>query len=43
MIGDVVGRPGRKGMAALLPELRHKHEVDLVVANGENAAEQDSK
>ena len=38
MIGDVVGRPGRKGMAALLPELRHKHEINLVVANGENAA-----
>lgn len=36
--GDVVGKPGRKAVAALLPELRQKHELDLVVANGENAA-----
>lgn len=38
MVGDVIGRPGRQAMAALLPELRHKHEIDLVIANGENAA-----
>jgi metallophosphoesterase (TIGR00282 family) len=38
MVGDVIGRPGRHAMAALLPELRHKNMVDIVVANGENAA-----
>lgn len=38
MVGDVVGKPGRRAVAALLPELRRKHELDLVVANGENAA-----
>ena len=38
MIGDVVGKPGRKAIAALLPGLRQKHSIDLVVANGENAA-----
>lgn len=38
MLGDVIGRPGRQAMAALLPELRHKHEIDLAIANGENAA-----
>ena len=38
MIGDVVGRPGRRAMDALLPALREKHKVDLTVANGENAA-----
>ncbi len=38
MIGDVVGKPGRRTVAALLPELRRELEVDLVVANGENAA-----
>ncbi len=38
MIGDVVGRPGRKGVAALLPGLRRELSVDLVIANGENAA-----
>ena len=38
VVGDVVGRPGRKALAALLPGLRQEHEVDLIVANGENAA-----
>ena len=38
MIGDVVGRPGRRVVRALLPDLRRDHKIDLVVANGENAA-----
>lgn len=38
MIGDVVGRPGRRAVAHLLPELRRSLELDLVLANGENAA-----
>ena len=38
MIGDVVGRPGRQAVQALLPHLRQKLQLDLVVANGENAA-----
>src|SRR3989304_2169288 len=38
MIGDVVGRPGRRAVAALLPDLRCELNVDLVIANGENAA-----
>lgn len=38
MIGDVVGRPGRRAVEQLLPGLRHKYELDLVIANGENAA-----
>ncbi|MCX5995008.1 MAG: TIGR00282 family metallophosphoesterase [Chloroflexi bacterium] len=38
MVGDVVGKPGRKAISVLLPELREKHEIDLIVANGENAA-----
>jgi len=37
-IGDVVGGPGRRGLAAALPGLREEHEPDLIVANGENAA-----
>src|SRR5918999_596672 len=37
-IGDVVGDPGRKAVAALLPGLRHEHSLDVVIANGENAA-----
>src|SRR3990172_165240 len=38
MIGDVVGRPGRRAVAALLPELRRELALHLVIANGENAA-----
>ena len=38
MIGDAVGRPGRTAVQALLPDLRTKHNLDLVVLNGENAA-----
>jgi metallophosphoesterase (TIGR00282 family) len=37
-IGDVVGRPGRAGLAAAMPELRRQHSPDLVIANGENSA-----
>jgi len=38
MIGDVVGRPGRQAVAVLLPSLRAELALDLVIANGENAA-----
>ncbi|MBI2908825.1 MAG: TIGR00282 family metallophosphoesterase [Chloroflexi bacterium] len=38
MVGDVVGRPGRRAVRELLPSLRQQHDIDLVVANGENAA-----
>src|SRR5215217_3767309 len=36
-IGDVVGKPGRKGLAAAMPALRAEQHPDLVVVNGENA------
>jgi len=38
IIGDIIGRPGRRGVRALVPELRRQYSIDLVVANGENAA-----
>jgi len=38
VIGDVIGRPGRRAVEALLPNLRKEHQIDLVLANGENAA-----
>jgi len=38
MVGDVVGRPGRHAVAKVLPRLRTQHQVNLVIANGENAA-----
>lgn len=37
-LGDVVGRPGRRAVAAILPRLRREGEIDFVVANGENAS-----
>ena len=37
-VGDIVGKPGRRALADLLPELRERHEPDWVVVNGENAA-----
>jgi hypothetical protein len=37
-IGDIVGGPGRRGLAKLLPGLREELEPEIVIANGENAA-----
>lgn len=37
-IGDIVGKPGRRAVATLLPDLRREFGVDVVVANVENAA-----
>jgi metallophosphoesterase (TIGR00282 family) len=37
-IGDVVGKPGRRALQALLPSLRDELALDVVVANGENVA-----
>jgi hypothetical protein len=37
-IGDVVGKAGRRAVSSLLPEIRRSHNLDLVIANGENAA-----
>jgi metallophosphoesterase (TIGR00282 family) len=38
MIGDVIGKPGRQALAAVLPDLRRQREIDFVTANGENLA-----
>lgn len=38
MIGDVMGRTGRDCLRDLLPKIRENYEIDLVIANGENAA-----
>lgn len=37
-IGDVVGKPGRRAVAALVPQLRRQRNVEFVIANGENSA-----
>ena len=37
-VGDIIGSPGRQVTQALLPGLRQQYELDLIIANGENAA-----
>lgn len=38
VIGDVVGRPGRRALRELVPGLRKEYGLDMVIANGENSA-----
>src|SRR5574341_2625801 len=38
ILGDVVGRPARRALSALVPPLIAEERIDLVVANAENAA-----
>lgn len=38
IFGDVIAKPGRKAVAAILPRWRKEHAVDFVVANVENLA-----
>lgn len=37
-IGDIVGSPGRRAVKELLPNLKHRHGLDVIIANGENSA-----
>jgi 2',3'-cyclic-nucleotide 2'-phosphodiesterase len=37
-IGDIIGKPGRETIQKLLPGLRKQYNLDLVIANAENAA-----
>jgi len=37
-IGDIIGKPGRQAIARMLHRLVDRHRIDLVIANGENAA-----
>ena len=37
-IGDIVGKPGRRVIREMLPEIISDHGIDFVVANCENAA-----
>ncbi len=37
-IADVIGSPGREVVRELLPDLRRRHGVSLVICNGENSA-----
>lgn len=37
-IGDIIGRPGRRAVREILPKIVRDGEIDLVIANCENAA-----
>lgn len=37
-IGDIVGRPGRRAIKEIVPELKNEFKPDIVIANGENMA-----
>lgn len=37
-LGDIVGKPGRDGLKEQLPLLKEECNIDVVIANGENAA-----
>ena len=37
-IGDIVGKSGRQIVADHLPLIKKEHDIDFVIANGENAA-----
>jgi len=38
MLGDIIGRPGRRHTLRWIADLRSREELDFVVVNGENAA-----
>ena len=37
-VGDIIGKPGRQATQELLPGLQQQYGLDLIIANGENAA-----
>lgn len=39
IVGDVVGKPGRKILSAMLKKLKEQYEAEFAIANVENAAE----
>ena len=38
LIGDIIGRPGRQVVEQFVPALRRQYELDMIIANAENAA-----
>lgn len=38
IIGDIVGNTGRMVIKKLLPQFSQEHDLDMIIANGENAA-----
>ncbi len=37
-IGDIVGSPGRSAVKAIVPKLKQREGIDMVIANAENSA-----
>ncbi|MBN2516802.1 MAG: TIGR00282 family metallophosphoesterase [Deltaproteobacteria bacterium] len=37
-ISDIIGKPGRRAVARLLPSIVNDNEIDIIIANCENAA-----
>lgn len=37
-LGDIVGRPGRRAIKALLPRIQKEYQISFTIANAENAA-----
>ena len=37
-VGDIIGKPGRQALSRELYRLVDRHSIDIVIANGENAA-----
>jgi hypothetical protein len=37
-IGDIIGKPGRRAIRELIPDIICQHQIDFVIANCENAA-----
>ena len=38
VIGDIVGRPGRRAIRTLLPDIKKEYNIAFTIANGENAS-----
>lgn len=38
MVGDIVGKPGRKAALEWIPILKSQHSIDFVIVNAENSA-----
>lgn len=38
VIGDIVGSPGRSAASSIIPQLKKEYDLELIIANGENAA-----
>ena len=37
-IGDIVGKPGRRAVKMMVPQIVEKYDIDFVIGNGENAS-----